>query len=1113
MNLPRFIFSVLFLLCATFLTTLFWPESAGTTRSTSAAENDSDASSLRLVPFPKEIKVDRAVSFDISQSLKIVVPKSLVEILGKQIAEEFTRLKLATPKIEAGDDTTLLQILPQNIKSGQENNAVKAILPTPEELKDAAKSPVDPQEGYAIKCDANGLTAIGCGESGLYFAGQTVRQLIRANVNDTNLPALEIRDWPSMRYRCFMDDYTRGPSPHRSEIMRFLEVGSAVKHNMFTYYMEYQFKFKKHPKIGPDNGSIDIEDLKAMVEFGKPRSITILGTQQSFSHSRNTLKHPEYAGMGEAGYILSPVVPKTYEYLDDLYSELCPVLPFEMLNVCCDETWDLGKGPSKELAEKIGVPGVYMMHIQKVHELLKNRGKRMMMWGDIIMQHPEKIPEIPSDMVMLCWDYAPRPDFLDYILPYSKAGFEFFVCPGVSNWSRMLCDHETAVVNIKNFVRDGVENGALGMLNTNWKDDGESLQGYTSYTTIWGGEMAWSGAKTDVHDFNRRIGAVLFGEKGDNFGKAIEEIIEVQKAGYIFNGRFWENDFLPIRDPKVIQKDAQFVLEHIRPAIQHLQACQKEATVNADQLEAYLFGAKRIELIATRMLDGLEAARQYQNAYRLNQDVENDTTVDKDQKVKNQTFQVMFLDRVKKLITDNRAKHAELGEEFARLWNRESKPYALDWTMKRYESVDNWYEKLLQQVEEAITASKDGKPIPAADEIGLGLPEEYRRTTTYKTSDRNFDAVKWHVEDAKLRCGIEIDVKGNNRAGLPIELDFEKLPAEYANQPVRAFVLKNSRDAKSDKPASAVEIPAQLDLPQHDTENNDMPLRLTFVLPVVQAQPISSQPKEADATVLVYFGCSKPSSANMTESDANFGVTSTSQTANGMKWIENNKVKLLLGSEGGHIYRWEIKELGNRDITLEGETSFSGFSDAGGANRSKPYELVLMASGPAMTRYGCFANEVLEKTITLFADSSCCEVKLVNPTGYYWDFDTPKNFSADEGSAGTVLFSDGTNGKVGEHALNSSAVQVAGNNVTWGIKYDESKLALGLVTPESPTNFRVGPGGEMGGVGIESSVPRYHFVTFGGILTDTPENIMNTLQQTYNWKNQPVVKVTPLKKK
>ncbi len=164
---------------------------------------------------------------------------------------------------------------------------------------------------------------------------------------------------------------------------------------MHTYYMENQFAFEKHPVIGPQDGSLTPEDLAALVEYAKPRHVDILGNQQSFGHLTHVLKHDQYAALRETDYIICPVKEETYQLLNDLYSEVCPLLPFEMFNVCCDETWGLGSGPSKELSEQIGVGGVYVRHIRRVHDLLKDKhGKRMMMWGDIILQHPDKLDSL-----------------------------------------------------------------------------------------------------------------------------------------------------------------------------------------------------------------------------------------------------------------------------------------------------------------------------------------------------------------------------------------------------------------------------------------------------------------------------------------------------------------------------------------------------------------------------------------------------------------------------------------------------------------------------------------------------------------------------------------------
>ena len=46
-----------------------------------------------------------------------------------------------------------------------------------------------------------------------------------------------------------------------------------------------------------------------------------------------------------------------------------------------------------------------------------------------------------------------------------------------------------------------------------------------------------------------------------------------------------------------------------------------------------------------------------------------------------------------------------------------------------------------------------------------------------------------------------------------------------------------------------------------------------------------------------------------------------------MRWIENDQVRLLLRPEGAHLYRWEVKAAGSRDLTMPGESDWAGFSD------------------------------------------------------------------------------------------------------------------------------------------------------------------------------------------
>ena len=693
---------VVFIIGTVFIVSIVAVITVDQNRSQHVAQNVvQNASDLQLIPFPKEVEMTHGQQFSLKKKkLKLCVSAKDKEVITASILEELKRAGFPEPQLVVNNsDVPRLTLA-----------TAGAALADPVLPEQTGEEKIDVGESYAITVSPKGIVCQGKSEAGLYYAVQTLCQLIRANADANGvLPCLTICDWPSMKYRCYQDDWTRGPSPHLSTLFHAFDLGSYLKHNMFTYYMENQFEYKKHPKLNPKDGTMTQGEFKQCVGYAAKRHLIMLGNQQSFSHYHKTLAIPEYAHLGEPpsskqfyggrAYILSPVVEAVYTFLDDLYSEIIPLVPFEMFNVCCDETFDLAKkGPSKKLAEKIGVAGVYIQHILRVRELLKKYDKRMMMWGDIIVNHPDKLDLIPKDVVMMCWDYEPRPDFDAFIKPFSNSGYEFFVCPGQSNWSVILPPVQQYTANIQNFVRDGYHNGAIGMLNTGWEDDGEALHGYTWHAIAWGAECAWNASKTDPADFNKRIGPVLFGAKGDDFGRAIELLGELQvspELGNTFNSRFWERDFIPNQAPEIVEEKAKRILELVQPAIRFLEITQEQATVNAELLESFLFGAKRMELIAARMLDGVDAFRRYAAASAL------DLTVPAQKKTA-----LEELDAIATIIDKHRQTHHACKEEFVRIWNRESKPFSLDRVTKKYDDLETWFgdlQKELQEIQKAIS--------------------------------------------------------------------------------------------------------------------------------------------------------------------------------------------------------------------------------------------------------------------------------------------------------------------------------------------------------------------------------------------------------------------------
>ena len=1013
-----------------------------------AAERD--AASLRLVPFPKEATLAGG-GFDLTLPLVLQAPKTT----------PFSMVQQALSTLQAAGIHRLSVAMPDGEGLALRIGRAAAAKPPTATFRAGAT-----EEDYALTVSPDAIGIVGKGTPGLFYGLQTLRQLIRANQSDGKIPCLTLRDWPSLRWRCFQDDLTRGPSTKLDVLKRDLALGAFLKMNLWTYYMEYQYAWTKHPILGPKDGSLTPEELKALVAHGKPRHMGILGNQQSFGHFGRLLKHDKYKHLRESGSILSPVNDESYRFLDDLYSEVIPHLPLPFFNVCCDETWGLGKGPSKTLAKEIGVGGVYARHLRRVHDLLKDKyGKRMMMWGDIILQHPQHLEEIPKDTIMLTWGYGAAPSFEHQIVPFAKSGYEFFVCPGTSCWSRILPDFGVAMTNIRNFVRDGAKHGALGMLNTAWDDDGESLNAPNWHGYAWGAECAWNASKTSPEDFNRRIGAVLFGEKGDHFGQAIALLAQTHRLPGMHgmnNRRFWQDDLASLRTSAIMEAAAaRKLLAIVQPAIEHLAACRKDATANAHLLDYFLFGARRMGLIGQRTLDRLAACTAYQAAYEgpLEQ-------------------AGPLLTKAGELMERNRGAHEALGKRFAELWRRENKPYALDWTMRRYESVVARYRKRATRLDTIHRAVAAGKPVPSPGDVGLGIVElGVRRTRPHKVVQQPMAPnAPWAEPKATHRIALVVSAGKADRFDLPVELDL-RLPDGLAKSRMR--VIRTDGELPAD-------VLAQL-------ERADKPGQARLVMMLSGALT-----RGKSATIHVYLGLPMDEPGPPPP-----GAALTRDAPKGAKWLENDKLRLLLGPEGAHLYRWEVKALGNRDLTMPGETSYFGFADAGGSHRGSANKLVCSAHGPALVRYVCTDEHGLVKTVSLWGGASWAEITLNTPLWYFWALDHPPNFAADGPTPGRFLFSTGAKGEVGRQADGVKA-QVKAPGAHWGIKFVPGKLALGMVTPEAKPVHVVAPGGGAGGVGIEGGAAS-HFVIYGGALTEKPEDVMNRLQRTLDFGNPPEV--------
>lgn len=467
---------------------------------------------LHLLPQPKEL-VLQAGSFEVDDDTLILLPatpgdaaqadslfcaaQQLKEEIGQATGIAVNIVKRFRP--HRADNVILLVC-------GQEQAAAFGVEP----LRTAAPEAVADQ-AYALTITPQAVTLYADSPTGLFYAVQTLRQVVR--LGEDRLPALTIRDWPTLRYRGLMLDISRRKVPTLKTLKELAEVLSAYKLNVLQLYTEHTFQFARHPQIGAGCGSLSSEDIVALEEHCRRLQVELMPNLQSFGHFHNTLILPQYQHLAETDvrWTLSPAFEESYTLLDELYGDMLPSFTSATFNVDCDETYDLGRGASKAQAEEIGVGRVYLNHILRLRELAARYGRRIQVWGDILLHHPELIAELPEDVTLLDWHYEAADEY-PTARTFGAAGRPFWVCPGVSSWNTLFPRLHNANVNIRNFVRDGVAAGAQGMLNTDWGDYGHYQPlGLSWYGYLFGAAQAWTGGTTSDEEFEAAFGPLFFG--------------------------------------------------------------------------------------------------------------------------------------------------------------------------------------------------------------------------------------------------------------------------------------------------------------------------------------------------------------------------------------------------------------------------------------------------------------------------------------------------------------------------------------------------------------------------------------------------------------------------
>lgn len=397
-----------------------------------------------------------------------------------------------------------------------------------------------PKLHYRLNITLENIEISGGSREGVGYGISTLCQLIK--LEGGYIPCLLIEDYPDIETRGYYLDQARGRSLKLESLKKFVDDLSLFKINQFQFYIEQSFLFRGLSEVWREDSSLTASEIVELDRYCRERDIDLVPSLASFGHLYGLLRTKSYGSFCEMeGMETKPfsLIGKmqhhtievgneaSFDLIKELFDQFLPLFSSKYINICADETFDLGRGKSRKLAEEVGTERLYIDFLKKLCAYVTDKGKIPQFWGDVIARKPELIKELPSETICLAWGYSP--DEKESVCePLCKAGAKVYLCPGVSTWDHFIADFESAFLNQKVMSRYAMKYGAKGYLNTDWGDFGHINDlAFSIPGMIYGSSFSWNtDGSMSEEEMNLRISKLYY---TDRSGKLVNELKKASK--------------------------------------------------------------------------------------------------------------------------------------------------------------------------------------------------------------------------------------------------------------------------------------------------------------------------------------------------------------------------------------------------------------------------------------------------------------------------------------------------------------------------------------------------------------------------------------------------------
>lgn len=275
-------------------------------------------------------------------------------------------------------------------------------------------------------------------------------------------------------HRIWMVDLAREQAPTLDHLYQYAATAQNAGYTALGLYLEHRFAYTATP-WSHGKGVVTPAQIQSLQsEFPSLQIIPFINLLGHFEGFFNCEEGRNFREETFTGLQACPSCPEFVTLCQNIIAETIATFKSEIIHIGGDETAQLGKCP--RCAERMAGQAIdpknpdekawlYQDHFTPLINQVVAAGRRPAMWGDMFLQHPTALENLPKQTLIFDWHYVngvkdSAPKF---------EGFEVVACPTTAVYNAAWMHLNRTEQNIRACAQDARDLNLAGFCLTTWE--------------------------------------------------------------------------------------------------------------------------------------------------------------------------------------------------------------------------------------------------------------------------------------------------------------------------------------------------------------------------------------------------------------------------------------------------------------------------------------------------------------------------------------------------------------------------------------------------------------------------------------------------------------------